>query len=76
MVTRLGLVSGVLVPLLYAIPFCFGFMLRITRDSHKHTLEELERRRAATHTVGGAEDGALAEGLEVAMEAAAKVTGP
>lgn len=76
MVTRLGLVSGVLVPLLYAIPFCFGFMLRITRDLHKHTLEELERRRAATHTVGGAEDGALAEGLEVAMEAAAKVTGP
>jgi Na+/melibiose symporter-like transporter len=76
MVTRLGLVTGVLVPLLYAIPFSLGFVLRITRESHKHTLEELDRRRAATHSVGGGEEGALAEGLEVALEAAAEVTGP
>ena len=75
MVTRLGLVAGVLVPFLYAIPFSLGFLLRITRKSHKRTLEELERRRAGSHTTIG-DEGALAEGLEVAMEAAAEVTGP
>lgn len=73
-VTTLGLVAGVLVPLLYAVPFAFGFFLRITRDSHKHTLEELERRRAATHVTAGA-DGALAEGLEAALGAATEATG-
>ena len=38
MVTQLGLVAGVLVPVLYAVPFGFGFFLRITRKSHERTL--------------------------------------
>ena len=75
MVTHLGFVAGVLVPILYAIPFGFGFLLRITRKSHERTLEELERRRAAAHATLTADQGALAEGLEVAMEAASEVTG-
>jgi GPH family glycoside/pentoside/hexuronide:cation symporter len=75
MVTQLGLVAGVLVPVLYAIPFAFGFFLRITRESHKRTLEQLERRRAAAGMAAAEGEGALAEGLEVAMEAAARATG-
>lgn len=75
MVTLLGLVAGVLAPVLYAIPFGFGFFLRITRESHKRTLEELEHRRASTHMTLGEDEGALAEGLEVAMEAASEATG-
>lgn len=74
MVTNLGLVAGVLVPVLYAIPFGFGFFLRTTRESHKRTLAELEQRRAAQAGVSP-DDGALAEGLEVAMEAATGATG-
>jgi glycoside/pentoside/hexuronide:cation symporter, GPH family len=75
MVTTLGLVAGVLVPLFYAVPFSMGFILNTTRESHKRTLEELERRRAAGHITTGADDGALAEGLEVALEAATEITG-
>ena len=74
MVTQLGLVAGVLVPVLYAIPFGFGFFLRITRKSHERTLEELARRRAAQATLPE-DHGALAEGLEVAMEAASEAIG-
>jgi Na+/melibiose symporter-like transporter len=74
MLTHLGLVAGVLVPILYIVPFGFGFLLRITRESHKHTLEELERRRAAARATAGHDEGALAEGLEVAMDAATEVT--
>ena len=73
-VTHLGLIAGVLVPILFAIPFCFGLFLRTTRESHQRTLEELGRRRA-THPTTGTDEGALAEGLEVAMQAAAQATG-
>ena len=74
-VTRLALVAGVLVPVLYAVPFCLGFVLRTTRETHKRTLEELERRRAAAQVTASEDQGALADGLEVAMEAAAETIG-
>jgi Na+/melibiose symporter-like transporter len=48
-VTRLGLVAGILVPLLFIIPFGFGARYSITREKHQRTREELERRRAASH---------------------------
>jgi hypothetical protein len=46
---RLGLVAGVLVPLLLAAPLALGWQYRITRASHAVTRQELERRRAAQH---------------------------
>jgi len=73
-VTHLGLIAGVLVPILFAVPFCFGLFLRTTRESHELTLKELGRRRGASLTICQ-DAGALAEGLEVAMAAAAQATG-
>jgi Na+/melibiose symporter-like transporter len=73
MLTRLGLVTGVLVPLLLIVPFSLGFRLRVTRESHARIREELDRRRAATHTTL-ADEGALAEGLEANLAAAARAT--
>jgi Na+/melibiose symporter-like transporter len=75
MVTRMGLVAGVLVPMLFVIPFSLGFFLRLTRESHAKTRAELERRRAETGGTGAQDEGALAEGLEVTMEAAEGLTG-
>ncbi len=76
MVTTLGLVAGVLVPLGYAVPFSMGFILRTTRESHQRTLAELERRRAAAQMdAADRDDGALAEGLEVTLDAASEATG-
>ena len=46
-VIRLGMVAGVLLPLLLVIPLLLGWRYRITRDSHAVTRKELERRRAA-----------------------------
>jgi Na+/melibiose symporter-like transporter len=46
-VTRLGLVAGVLIPLLLIGPLLLGARYRITRASHALTREELARRRAA-----------------------------
>ncbi len=54
-VTRLGLVAGILVPVLLIIPFWLGTRYRITRASHQLTREELERRRAAAHLPPGEE---------------------
>ena len=48
-VIRLGMVAGVLVPLLLVIPLLLGWRYRITRDSHALIREELERRRASAH---------------------------
>ena len=48
-VTRLGLVAGILVPLLFVIPLGLGARYSITREKHQRTREELERRRAAAH---------------------------
>ncbi|HVN01285.1 MAG TPA: MFS transporter [Caulobacteraceae bacterium] len=48
-VTRLGLVAGILVPLLLLIPFGLGLRYSITREKHQETRLELERRRAAAH---------------------------
>lgn len=48
-VTRLGLVGGVLVPVLLIVPFWLGTRYRITRESHQLTRAELDRRRAAAH---------------------------
>ena len=48
-VTRLGLVAGVLVPLLLAAPLALGWQYRITREKHAQTRQELDRRRAAAH---------------------------
>jgi GPH family glycoside/pentoside/hexuronide:cation symporter len=73
MVTHLGLAAGVIVPVLYVIPLGLGLLLRITRESHQRTLEELARRRTAANVTP--EEGALAEGLEVAIAAATEVTG-
>jgi Na+/melibiose symporter-like transporter len=46
-ITRLGLVAGVLLPLLLAIPLALGSRYSITRETHMLTRQELERRRAA-----------------------------
>jgi GPH family glycoside/pentoside/hexuronide:cation symporter len=48
-VMRLGLVAGVLVPLLLVIPLLLGWQYRITREKHALTRLELDRRRAAAH---------------------------
>jgi len=48
-VTRLGLVAGVLVPLLLVLPFALGTRYSITRASHAHIREELDRRRKSAH---------------------------
>ncbi len=45
-VTRLGLVAGVLVPTLLIIPLILGSRYNITRESHAVTREALARRRA------------------------------
>ena len=74
MLTRLGLVAGVLVPLLLIIPFSLGFRLRVTRESHARIRAELDQRRAATPATL-ADEGAIAEGLEATLEAAAEATG-
>lgn len=49
-VTRLGLVAGVLVPMLLVIPLMLGSQYRITRENHAATREALEKRRASQHT--------------------------
>ena len=46
-VTRLGVVTGILVPLLLLIPFLLGSRYTITREKHLLTREALERRRNA-----------------------------
>jgi Na+/melibiose symporter-like transporter len=48
-VTRLGLVAGVIVPLLLIIPFMLGTRYSITRAAHTRIREELDRRRATAH---------------------------
>jgi glycoside/pentoside/hexuronide:cation symporter, GPH family len=48
-VTRLGLMAGVLVPLLLVIPFTLGTRYSITRESHQRIREELDRRRETAH---------------------------
>jgi Na+/melibiose symporter-like transporter len=48
-VTRLGLVAGVLVPLLLVLPFALGTRYSITRASHARIREELDRRRKSAH---------------------------
>jgi GPH family glycoside/pentoside/hexuronide:cation symporter len=63
-VMRLGLVAGVLVPLLLAAPLALGWRYRITRESHAVTRLELERRRAAQHAAP-ADEAHL--GLELAV---------
>ncbi|MFI4976725.1 MAG: MFS transporter [Caulobacterales bacterium] len=49
-VTNLGLVQGVLVPVLFLFPFWLATRYRITREQHRLTRQELDRRRAAAHT--------------------------
>lgn len=46
-VTRLGLVAGILAPLLLVVPFALGSRYSITREKHQLTRLELDRRRAA-----------------------------
>ena len=48
-VTRLGLVAGVIVPLLLVIPFTLGTRYSITRAAHTRIREELDRRRESAH---------------------------
>jgi Na+/melibiose symporter-like transporter len=55
-VTRLGLVAGVLVPLLLAFPLWLGTRYRITRASHAAIRAELASRRAAAGLPSPAED--------------------
>lgn len=62
-VTRLGLVAGVLVPLLLVIPFLLGGRYRITKESHARIREALDLRRGAA--AGGEAADHLA--LEVAL---------
>jgi GPH family glycoside/pentoside/hexuronide:cation symporter len=70
-VTNLGLVSGVLVPLLYVIPFALGTRYRITRAAHADIRKELDRRRAEAH-LPPLEDEPLA--LEMTLNAPAAPT--
>jgi Na+/melibiose symporter-like transporter len=49
-VTRLGLVTGILVPLLFLIPLALASRYSITRAKHMQTRQELDRRRAAART--------------------------
>ena len=49
-VVRLGVVAGVVVPLLLVVPFLFGAQYRITRRSHQITRRDLEARRGADQT--------------------------
>jgi GPH family glycoside/pentoside/hexuronide:cation symporter len=48
-VIELGVMAGVVVPLLLVIPLMMGFAYRITRERHARTRLELDRRRAALH---------------------------
>jgi Na+/melibiose symporter-like transporter len=52
LVTRLGLVAGVLIPLLFLIPFALASRYSITKAKHLLTRQELDRRRAATRSAG------------------------
>ena len=49
MVAFVGLVAGVLVPLLLVLPFALGTRYSITRASHARIREELDRRRKSAH---------------------------
>lgn len=49
MVTRLGLVAGILVPLLLVLPLMLGARYGISREKHALTRQELDRRRAMAH---------------------------
>jgi Na+/melibiose symporter-like transporter len=48
-VMRLGLVAGVLVPLLLVVPFSMGVRYSLTRQNHASIREELDRRHAEAH---------------------------
>jgi Na+/melibiose symporter-like transporter len=48
-IVDLGVVAGVVVPLLLVIPLLMGFWYRITREEHANTRRELDRRRVARH---------------------------
>ncbi|HZC17733.1 MAG TPA: MFS transporter [Caulobacteraceae bacterium] len=48
-VMRLGLVAGVLVPLLLVVPFTMGVRYSLTRERHAQIREELDRRHAEAH---------------------------
>jgi Na+/melibiose symporter-like transporter len=48
-VTRLGLVAGVLVPLLLVLPFALGTRYSVTRAAHARIREELDLRRKDAH---------------------------
>jgi glycoside/pentoside/hexuronide:cation symporter, GPH family len=65
-VTRLGVVAGILAPLLFLIPFALATRYRITRQSHEFTRLELERRRAAAQAP--AEDAATGMGFRLVPE--------
>ncbi|HZZ87091.1 MAG TPA: MFS transporter, partial [Caulobacteraceae bacterium] len=45
-ITRLGLVAGVLVPLLFVVPAALAMRYSITREKHAEIRAELDRRRA------------------------------
>lgn len=49
LVNRLGLVVGILLPMLLFIPIALGSRYSVTREKHQITRLELERRRAAAH---------------------------
>lgn len=61
MVVKLGVVGGVLAPLLFVLPLSLGFAYRITRASHAKVRAELDVRRAAhaAPAPGGLDDLAL-----------------
>jgi Na+/melibiose symporter-like transporter len=63
LVVRLGVMGGVVVPLLYIGPLLLGFAYRVTRKSHAKVRAELDTRRAAR--VAAAEPDHLA--LEMAV---------
>ena len=62
-VTQLGLVAGVLVPLLFVFPFMLGGRYRITKERHAATRAALDLRRLVAPAPEEAEPGRQAMGV-------------
>jgi Na+/melibiose symporter-like transporter len=56
LITRLGVIGGILVPLFYIAPLALGSQYKITREVHARIRAELEKRRAAAPRPSGDDD--------------------
>ncbi len=64
MVTRLGVIGGILVPLFYIAPLALGSQYKISRDVHAWIRAQLDQRRSAPP---GADDDPAHLALEMAL---------